>query len=238
MKKLKLILGIVFLAFLISVVFVLCIGKKLNPTIRNYSTVEAKRFGTFIINYSLDKDFLKSLNGDIFETTNNNKGEIQMIDFKTKEVNEVLEKATAKVQKQLIDLENGNIDNMNIADTFKGLQYEKIKNGVVCELPMGVVFSNVLFSNSGPIIPIKFNFIGQVLTNLNTKVETYGINSVYIEVKLHIEITELITMPLKTEEVKIETDVPLTIKVIQGSIPNYYQQQLQKDSSIFTLPIE
>lgn len=238
MKKLKLILEIVFLAFLISVVFVLCIGKKLNPTIRNYSTVEAKRFGTFIINYSLDKDFLKSLNGDIFETTNNNKGEIQMIDFKTKEVNEVLEKATAKVQKQLIDLENGNIDNMNIADTFKGLRYEKIKNGVVCELPMGVVFSNVLFSNSGPIIPIKFNFIGQVLTNLNTKVETYGINSVYIEVKLHIEITELITMPLKTEEVKIETDVPLTIKVIQGSIPNYYQQQLQKDSSIFTLPIE
>lgn len=238
MKKLKLILGIVFLAFLISVVFVLCIGKKLNPTIRNYSTVEAKRFGTFIVNYSLDKDFLKSLNGDIFETTNNNKGEIQMIDFKTKEVNEVLEKATAKVQKQLIDLENGNIDNMNIADTFKGLRYEKIKNGVVCELPMGVVFSNVLFSNSGPIIPIKFNFIGQVLTNLNTKVETYGINSVYIEVKLHIEITELITMPLKTEEVKIETDVPLTIKVIQGSIPNYYQQQLQKDSSIFTLPIE
>ena len=238
MKKLKLILGIVFLAFLISVVFVLCIGKKLNPTIRNYSIVEAKRFGTFIINYSLDKDFLKSLNGDIFETTNNNKGEIQMIDFKTKEVNEVLEKATAKVQKQLIDLENGNIDNMNIADTFKGLRYEKIKNGVVCELPMGVVFSNVLFSNSGPIIPIKFNFIGQVLTNLNTKVETYGINSVYIEVKLHIEITELITMPLKTEEVKIETDVPLTIKVIQGSIPNYYQQQLQKDSSIFTLPIE
>lgn len=238
MKKLKLILGIVFLAFLISVVFVLCIGKKLNPTIRNYSTVEAKRFGTFIINYSLDKDFLKSLNGDIFETTNNNKGEIQMIDFKTKEVNEVLEKATAKVQKQLIDLENGNIDNMNIADTFKGLRYEKIKNGVVCELPMGVVFSNVLFSNSGPIIPIKFNFIGQVLTNLNTKVETYGINSVYIEVKLHIEVTELITMPLKTEEVKIETEVPLTIKVIQGSIPNYYQQQLQKDSSIFTLPIE
>ena len=145
MKKLKLILGIVFLAFLISVVFVLCIGKKLNPTIRNYSTVEAKRFGTFIINYSLDKDFLKSLNGDIFETTNNNKGEIQMIDFKTKEVNEVLEKAAAKVQKQLIDLENGNIDNMNIADTFKGLRYEKIKNGVVCELPMGVVFSNVLF---------------------------------------------------------------------------------------------
>ena len=79
---------------------------------------------------------------------------------------------------------------------------------------------------------------GTAIPSENKLAETYGINSVYIEVKLHIEITELITMPLKTEEVKIETDVPLTIKVIQGSIPNYYQQQLQKDSSIFTLPIE
>ena len=58
-----------------------------------------------------------------------------------------------------------------------------------------------------------------------------------MEVNLHIEITELISMPLRTDEVKIETDVPLTIKVLQGTIPNYYQQQLQKDSSIFTLPI-
>ena len=238
MKRVKLVFGVVFLAFLISIGFVLSVGKQLNPTIRSYSEIEAKRFGTFVINYSLDKDFLKSLNGNIFETTNNDIGEIQMIDFKTKEVNEVLEKATEKVQKQLINLENGNIGDMNIADTFKGLRYKQIKNGIVCELPMGVVFSNSLLSNTGPVIPIKFNFIGQVLTNLNTEVETYGINSVYIEVKLHIEITELITMPLRTEEVKIETDIPLTIKVIQGTIPNYYQQQLQKDSSIFTLPIE
>ena len=238
MKKLKLILGVIFLALLVAIIFVLQIGKRLNPTIRSYSQIEAKRFGIYVINYSIDKDFVKNLNGDIFETTNNDKGEIQMIDFKTKEVNEILEKATKQVQNKLIDLENGNIGNMDIANTFKGLRFKSIKNGVVCELPMGVTLSNSFFSNIGPVIPIKFNFIGQVLTNLNTKVETYGINSVYMEVSLHIEITELITMPLKTEEVKVQTDIPLTIKVVQGTIPNYYQQQLQKDSSIFTLPME
>lgn len=238
MKKLKLIFGIISLAFLVAIIFVLHMGKELNSTIRDYSKIEAKRFGTYVINYSLNKDFIKNINNDIFITTNNDKGEIQMIDFKTREVNEILEKATERIQKQLISLENGNLNNMDIANTFRGLRFKNIKSGVVCELPVGVLFSNAFLSNNGPVIPIKFNFIGSVITNLNTEVETYGINSVYIEVKLHIEVTELITMPLRTEEVKIETDIPLTIKVIQGSIPNYYQSQIQKDSSIFTLPIE
>ena len=145
MKKLKLILGVIFLAFLVAIIFVLQIGKRLNPTIRSYSQIEAKRFGIYVINYSIDKDFVKNLNGDIFETTNNDKGEIQMIDFKTKEVNEILEKATKQVQNKLIDLENGNIGNMDIANTFKGLRFKSIKNGVVCELPMGVTLSNSFF---------------------------------------------------------------------------------------------
>ena len=237
MKKFKLIMGISFSALIIAFILVVYIGKRLNPTISRYSQVEAKRFGTYVINYSIDKEFVKQLNGDIFKTTNNEKGEIQMIDFKTKEVNEILEKSTKKVQNQLINLENGNAGNMDLANTFKGLRFKNIKNGIVCELPVGIALSNSLFSNTGPVVPIKFNFIGQVITNLNTKIATYGINSVYIEVNLHIEVTELITMPLKTEEVKVQNDIPLTIKVVQGTIPNYYQQQLQKDSSIFTLPI-
>lgn len=237
MKKLKVAMAILLIAFLTAIFLVIYVGKKLNNSIRSYSEVEAKRFGTYVINYSLNKEFIKELDNNIFEITNNEKGEIQMVDFKTKEVNNILEKATERLQKQLINLENGKVDNMEIADTFRGLRYKQIKKGIVCELPIGAVLSNTLFSNNGPVIPIKFNFIGSVLTNLNTKIATYGINSVYMEVNLHIEITELISMPLRTDEVKIETDVPLTIKVLQGTIPNYYQQQLQKDSSIFTLPI-
>lgn len=238
MKKCKIILWTFTLSIIISLILVQLLSQKLNPSVLRYSQVEAKRFGTYVINQSLDKKFINSLDGDIFTTTSNSAGEIQMVDFDTKKVNKLLEEITARVQKKLIALENGEINDFDIADTFRGLRYKNIKKGVVCELPTGVLFSNVLLSNNGVVIPIKLNFIGSVLTNMNTKVENYGINSVYLEVKIHVEVEERISMPSMTDEVKVSTDIPLTVKVIQGSIPNYYQSQIQRDSSIFTLPIE
>ena len=89
----------------------------------------------------------------------------------------------------------------------------------------------------GPVIPVRFTFIGEVTTNLKTKVKTYGINSVYMEVSIHVEVRQRITMPLRTKEVKSALDIPLTIKIIQGTIPNYYQNQILGDSSLFSLPL-
>lgn len=237
MKKMKILMYILISVVISSSILLSVIGKKVNPIIYKYSNLEAKRFGIYVINYSLNKEFVNSLNEDLFEVVKTNDGEIQMIDFKTKEVNKELEKITEKIQKNLIDLENGKIDEIVIADTFKGLRFKDIKKGVVCELPMGVLLSNALFSNSGPVIPIKFNFIGQVSTNLETKIKNYGINNAYIEVNIHIKLNEVITMPMQTKKINVETDVPIAMKIIQGNLPIYYQSDLQRDSSIFSLPI-
>ena len=160
-----------------------------------------------------------------------------MIDFKAKKVNQLLEKTTKRVQKRLVDLENGNIKELDMSNTFKGMKFKEIKSGVVCEMPMGSLFSNAIYSHNGPVFPLKLNFIGDVTSNLKTKVETYGINSVYLEVSIHIEVEERITMPLFTDSSKVSVDIPLTVKVIQGSIPNYYLSSIEKDSSLFSLPI-
>lgn len=234
----KKILWIIIFSLIGAFILIQLMSKKINPTILKYSTIEAKRFGVYIIDYSLDQDFLNQLDEDIFDITTNQKGEIQIINFKAKKVNTLLEKVTKQIQVRLIDLENGKLDNLELADTFKRLKYKKNKKGVLCELPMGILFSNALFSNNGPVVPIKFNFIGSVITNLNTKIKSYGINTVFLEVTIHIEVTEQITMPLLTKTTKSDVDIPLTIKVIQGKIPNYYQTQLQQDSSIFSLPVE
>lgn len=238
MTKKKMILWIIIFSIIGAFVFLQIIRKKINPTILNYSTIEAKRFGVYIINYSLSKKFLNELDEDIFTTSKNSKGEIQIVDFKAKKVNVLLESVAKQVQKRLIDLENGNISEIELANTFKRLRYKKNRNGVLCELPMGILFSNALLSNNGPVVPIKLNFIGSVITNLNTKVKTYGINTVFLEVSIHVEVTERITMPFLTDNAKAEVDIPLTLKIIQGVVPNYYQSQLQKDSSIFSLPVE
>ena len=237
MKNVKKIILIVSFAFICSIYMVLRIGKNLNPIIKSYSTIEAERFGIYMINHSLDNKFLKEIDDDIFTTTINSKGEIQMIDFKSKKVNEILEKATRKVQKNLIKLENGDIEEFELADTFRNLKFKKVKKGVVCELPEGTVYSNSLLANNGPIIPIKLNFIGQVTGNMKTKMKNYGINNTYFEITINIEVKERVSMPLRSEEVTVRTSIPIAMKIIQGTIPNYYQTPLVHDSNQISFPI-
>lgn len=238
MKKLKIIVWIIIIAFSFSFFLIFLLSKKVNPIILRYSTVEAKRFGVYAINSALDQKFLKKLDSNIFDTTFNEKNEIQMIDFKSKKVNELLELTTNKIQKKLIELENGNVDRIELSNTFKGMRFKDIKSGVVCEIPMGALFTNSIIANNGPVFPVKLNFIGDVIANLNTKVENYGINSIFLEVTIHVEVEERVTMPQFTNSSKITVDIPLTVKVIQGTIPNYYLSSLEKKSSAFSLPLE
>ena len=154
-----------------------------------------------------------------------------------KKVNIILEDITKQIQKELVMLENGKIDDLLIADTFNGLRYKDIKNGVVLELPMGLLLKNIFFSNNGPVIPVRLNFIGDVLVNLNTKINNYGINNTSMEISVHVEISEKITMPLSTRTITIKNDIPIAIKIIEGKIPNFYQSQIQADSKLFALPI-
>lgn len=233
----KILFTTLFISFFLSFCLVNKSGKKLNSMIKSYSTIEAERFGVYMINYSLDKDFLKNLDDDVFVTTTNSKEEIQIIEFKTKKVNELLEKATKKVQLNLIKLENGDIDEFDLANTFKGLSFEKRKKGVVCEIPEGVLLDNGIFANNGPVIPIKLNFIGQVSTNIKTKVESYGINSVYFEAAIHVEVKERVSMPLRSEDITVRTTIPIAMKIIQGTVPNYYTNPITNDSPQFSLPI-
>lgn len=239
MKKKFKILGVcILLSFILSIFMVQMIGKKLNKTIVEYSTIEAKRFSNYVVHKALDKEFISNLDTDIFTTKKNSNNEIEMVDFKSKKANELLENVTRKVQKSLINLENGDIEEFNLSNSFYGLSFLDRKKGVVCEIPSGSIYGNLFLSNLGPVIPIRFTFIGEVEANLKTKVKTYGINSVYLEVYINVVVNQRISMPLRTDEVKSSLNIPLTIKIIQGSIPNYYQNQIIGDSSMFSLPIK
>ena len=66
----------------------------------------------------------------------------------------------------------------------------------------------------------------------------YGINNALVEVGVHLEMTAQILLPFFTKKMQLECEIPIAIKMIQGSIPNYYGSGLLKDSSIYSLPLE
>ena len=104
---------------------------------------------------------------------------------------------------------------------------------------MGIISNNVLLSNIGPKIPVKLNLIGNVVSSVETTVKNYGINSALIEIYANVEVTEEVIIPFQTERIKITNNIPIAIKIINGSVPDYYSDgKLNSSSNILSLPIE
>ena len=101
---------------------------------------------------------------------------------------------------------------------------------------MGSLTNNGFIANVGPTIPIKMSFLGQVNCSLDTKVTNYGINNLYLETSIKVEVKERITMPKMSKDSTIKVKAPLTIKIIQGVVPEYYGGSFSQDSHIFSLP--
>lgn len=239
MKAKSLILYTTVLAIISSFFFIKLMGEKMNPVIYKYSSAEVQRFTTILLNHSVNETIVDKIDEELFKIEKDQTGKIQTLDYNTKEVNKLLEEITKNVQNDLLNLEQGVIDELNVSENFKGKNFPKIKNGVICELPMSSLFSNSLLANIGPIIPVRLSFVGSVSTNLNTKITSYGINNLYLEINICVEVTERITMPMMTEEVKASVDIPISIKIIEGEIPDYYYQNgINKNSNSYTLPIE
>ena len=145
-------------------------------------------------------------------------------DFDNNEVNKLLLEITTNIQNSLLNLEEGKVKSFNISHNLKN-------NGIVCSIPIGTVLGIPLLSNLGPVIPVRISFIGDVISNLKTTIKSYGINNVYLQVDIVVEVSEQITMPLMTEVKKIKIVSPLFIRVIQGKIPNYYLNDITRESN-------
>ena len=120
-----------------------------------------------------------------------------------------------------------------------GFKVEKIlKNGIVCKVPIGSLRKNSLFVNVGPSIPIKMVFIGQVESSLNTKIREYGINYLVVEINVNVVVEEQIIMPAMSKRETLNLEAPLTLKIIQGEIPNYYFGSIEKKSNVNSIKLE
>lgn len=211
------------------------INQIMTPILLEQAELEINKFSTIIANKAISQALNDKINIEkIFNNTLSKDGYIQSIDFNTIAVNEILTIATESVQKDIKLLEKGEL----IIDDISDGKSSKLRKGIIAEIPLGVITKNTLFSNIGPKIPIRLNYIGDVISNISTKITQYGINNAMIEVKINLELTAKIIMPFISEKKKLEYDIPIATKIIQGVVPDYYGSELIKNSSIYTMPIE
>lgn len=238
--KIPLYLTVIILLFMSIIIGLMYINKKISPILLNYAEIETRKLSTIIINRAITKQIANGIEIDqLFTVIQNKDGEIQTVDFNPIIVNKMLSTITNVVQVNLKAIQEGKIDYVELPEDI-AIEYdkEKLKKGIVYEIPIGSITGNAFLSNLGPKIPVKLNVIGSVTSNIKTNINSYGINNALIEVFVYIEVSEQVNIPFMSKRVTVSSLVPVALKLIQGKVPSYYGGSISKDSNIFTIPIE
>lgn len=224
-KKKSNILIISFLFLFISVIISLhFISSRITPGLMEYAEIQAKKFVTLLINSAVTESIGEDLEADsLFLITKDSNGEIRSIDLDPIKVNRLLSNTTNSIQVNLQHIEKGEVDKLTLMDeALKDYDPNDLKKGVIGNIPTGVIFKNSLLSNLGPKFPIRLKIMGDIITNIKTKVTNYGINNAVIEVSIQVDVTTQAILPFSSKVLKISSDIPLTIKLMQGNVPSYY----------------
>lgn len=225
-KKKKKILNLIIIIFILIIISVIYIFKVFNdkalPQFLSYSEIETTKIVTSIISSTVTEQVANSISvEDLFITTKDSNGNIKSIDFNTKNVNMILTRTIDVVEESLKYLETGEIEKLKLNNASL-VSDDKLKKGIIYELPSGIIFNNVILNNILPKIPVKINLIGNIFCKLNTDVVDYGINNALIKVNINIEVEVKILLPFVSSNSKINVDVPIIMKIMEGNVPSYY----------------
>lgn len=230
---------ILILVLIITFVIIHFFNKKATPILLNYAELETRKLATIIINRAVSKQIASEISLDeLIITHKNNDNEIESVDFNPYIVNKVLNSVTNTIQLNLKWLEEGKVDMIELPEgVTMDYDKEKLKNGIIYEIPVGSITKNSFLSNLGPKIPVKLNLIGSVECGINTKVKDYGINNAILQISVNAKVSEQVALPFTSKVITISTDIPVAIKIIEGKVPDYYSSGLSENSSTFSIPI-
>lgn len=214
------------------------INKKVTPLFFDLAESETEKLATLIINDAVGKQVSEGLKTDtLFDINKDASGSITSIDFNSATVNKLLTTITTSVELNLKYLEEGRVDLLNLPDSILVSYDEKdLKKGIIYKIPSGSIFNNTILSNIGPKIPVKLNLVGSITSNINTKTTNYGINNALIEVYVDLNVTLEVILPYTKRKTSVETSIPVALKMIQGSVPNFYSGNSSSPS--ISIPIE
>lgn len=198
------------------------------------SEAEINKISYSIITDRINHDLLnKETLKNILIITKNKNDEILYVDFNWDVAYQVLDNVSNTLTTSFKELEHGNID---ISYFDKNVSHRS--NGLVLNIPIGSVTKNTYFYNLGPKVPVKINFVGSVLTNLETKITNYGLNNALVEIFVFIEFHNQIMAPFSTKDMTFKYDAVIASMMIEGSVPSFYNGTINKTSDVYNENLE
>ena len=172
-----------------------------SETVRTYAANRATLQMSVIINEAISREIVPNIQAEeLIHMKLNTEGQVTDVFIDVYRINLLLTNMTREIQERLIHQ----------------IHEEKLS------LPLGVMFGHPWFSAMGPKVPIQIEMVGNVLSDIVTRTELYGINNTLMEVNIRTEINFLVMIPFQRQEIQVVTNTPLVINMIQGEVPRYY----------------
>ncbi|WP_041580700.1 sporulation protein YunB [Bacillus sp. 1NLA3E] len=211
------------------------VNTALKPTLMKYAESETRKIATLVISNAINKKIASGMELDkIIESVPGQEG---MSKLNAEIVNRVKAETTSLVQKNLNDIESGNLSEIEL---ITDVEFEKNKKnnseGIEYSVPLGKTTNNVLLGNIGPQIPIQFSAIGDVSSDVKTQIKDFGINNAYLQVYVHFKVNVQVIIPFATRVTTITEDVPVAMFLLKGNVPQFYNSGGKSSAPSFEVP--
>lgn len=192
--------GKVAVFFVLMVASYLFVDYRVRPALYKIAQAKALQMATRAINEAIQSKISMNLRyEDLIAVKVDNRGRVVLIQPNTGEINRLASKATIEVQQEL-----------------RSIRRDR------AYIPLGQVLNSHLLGGAGPMIPVSIIPLGTVTSRVYDTFEQAGINQTRHKIHLEIKATVKMIVPLKTSNVVVRTEVPLTEAIIMGEVPQVY----------------
>ena len=232
--------------FLLTIVFFILstalslsvINRGIEPALMDIAEQETRRIATLVINSAITQQITEDDIdvADLITVKQDEYGKISSINYNAAVVQRVLAKTQNRVQKNLKAATEGKLSELEYPDVeFETAQSKD--QGIIYYIPLGQATNNTLLGNLGPKIPVRFHVIGHVSSDIKNEIEPFGINNALITIFVHIRVNVQVVIPFSTKTTTVTTDIPIDMQVLQGEVPNFYNDGGSADPS-FEIPLD
>lgn len=195
----KLLVLLLILALIIIVPFGV-VESNLKPTILAIAKAQAEQIAVKAIQDAVNEKVAKSVEyKDLIFIRTDNRGRVVLMQANTVKINSLAAEMTLDIQKSLYKLE-----------------------GKVIPIPLGQVLKSQLLASLGPKIKVTLVPIGTVKVRVINDFQQAGINQTRHRLYLNVLGKVKIIIPLVSDYVEVESQVPIAETIIVGEVPQTY----------------
>lgn len=189
---------IIIVLLTIVIISLYIIDAYITPIILAEGDIIMRAKATEIINKIALDEFAKKFSyDDIIKVVKDKDGNIVMLQADTIKMNKIAADVTLKSQSEL-----------------------KKQSKVYIKVPLSYLLHNNLLGRLGPDVKIRIEPIGYIETKYASTIESAGINQVRHKIYVNMKTQVRVVLPMESNDVDINTEIPIAETVIVGKVPN------------------